>query len=193
MTRTITSNNKNETTAEVFRPVLFLFLDLDGGDVLVNSSDQDIAWDFDGDSSDETFSGVGQFGNVSVVSETSDLKATGIQCSLTGIPTTHISNALNESYSGREAKLYVGFHNASRALVADPMVLFHGRIDTMDIQLGKTAQVNVTIESKLVDWERTRIRRYTNEDQRSAHSSDEFLEFVTQTVEKEIVWGQKTT
>ena len=73
------------------------------------------------------------------------------------------------------------------------MVLFHGRIDTMDIQIGKTAQVNVTIESKLVDWERARIRRFTNEDQRSAYSSDEFLEFVTQTVEKEIVWGQKTT
>ena len=193
MTRTIATNNKNETTAEVFRPVLFLFLDLDGGDILVNSSDQDIAWDFDGDSSDETFTGVGQFGNVSVVSETADLKATGISCALTGIPTTHISNALSESYSGREAKLYVGFQNASRVLVADPMVLFHGRIDTMDIQIGKTAQVNLTIESKLIDWERARVRRYTNEDQKSAHSSDEFLEFVTQTVEKEIVWGQKNT
>ena len=44
MTRTIATANKNETTAEVFRPVLFLFLDLDGGDVTVNSSDQDIAW-----------------------------------------------------------------------------------------------------------------------------------------------------
>ena len=192
MTRTIATANKNETTAEVFRPVLFLFLDLDGGDVTVNSSDQDIAWDFDGDSSDETFTGVGHFGNVSVVSETADLKATGIQVSLTGVPTTHISNALSEDYSGREAKLYVGFQNASRVLVADPMVIFHGRIDTMDIQIGKTAQVNLTIESKLIDWERARIRRYTNEDQRSAYSSDEFLEFVTQTVEKEIVWGQPT-
>ena len=193
MARTIATANKNETTAEVFRPVLFLFLDLDGGDVLVNSSDQDIAWDFDSDSSNETFTGVGQFGNVSVVNESTDLKATGIQCSLTGVTSTHISNALNEDYSGREAKLYVGFQNAARALVADPMVLFHGRIDTMDIQIGKTAQVNVTIESKLVDWERARIRRFTNEAQRSAYSSDEFLEFVTQTVEKEIVWGQKTT
>ena len=171
---------------------MFLFLDLDGGDVTVNSSDQDIAWDFDGDSSDETFTGVGQFGNVSVVSETADLKATGISCALTGIPTTHISNALSESYSGREAKLYVGFQNASRVLVADPMVIFAGRIDAMDIQIGKTASVSVSIESKLVDWERARIRRYTNEDQRNLYSTDEFCEFVVQTVEKELVWGQKT-
>ena len=192
MTRTIATANKNESTAEVFRPVLFLFLDLDGGDVTVNSSDQDIAWDFDGDSSNETFTGVGQFGSVSVLNESAALKATGIQCILTGIPTTHISNALSESYSGRTAKLYLGFLNASRVLVADPMVIFAGRIDTMDIQIGKTASVSVNIESKLVDWERSRIRRYTNEDQRNLCSTDEFCEFVVQTVEKELVWGQKT-
>ena len=192
MTRTIATANKNETTAEVFRPVLFLFLDLDGGDVTVNSSDQDIAWDFEGDSSDETFTGVGQFGSVSVINESADLKASGIQCMLTGVPTTHISNALSESYSGRTAKLYIGFLNASRVLVADPMVIFAGRIDAMDIQIGKTASVSVSIESKLVDWERARIRRYTNEDQRNLYSTDEFCEFVVQTVEKELVWGQKT-
>lgn len=192
MTRTIATANKNETTAEVFRPVLFLFLDLDGGDVTVNSSDQDIAWDFDGDSSDETFTGVGQFGSVSVINESADLKASGIQCMLSGIPTTHISNALSEDYSGRTAKLYIGFLNASRVLVADPMVIFAGRIDAMDIQIGKTASVSVSIESKLVDWERARIRRYTNEDQRNLYSTDEFCEFVVQTVEKELVWGQKT-
>jgi len=192
MTRTIATANKNETTAEVFRPVLFLFLDLDGGDVTVNSSDQDIAWDFDGDSSNETFTGVGQFGSVSVINESADLKASGIQCMLSGIPTTHISNALSEDYSGRTAKLYIGFLNASRVLVADPMVIFAGRIDAMDIQIGKTASVSVSIESKLVDWERARIRRYTNEDQRNLYSTDEFCEFVVQTVEKELVWGQKT-
>jgi len=192
MTRTIATANKNETTGEVFRPVLFLFLDLDGGDVTVNSSDQDIAWDFDGDSSDETFTGVGHFGSVSVINESADLKASGIQCMLTGVPTTHISNALSESYSGRTAKLYIGFLNASRVLVADPMVIFAGRIDAMDIQIGKTASVSVSIESKLVDWERARIRRYTNEDQRNLYSTDEFCEFVVQTVEKELVWGQKT-
>ena len=192
MTRTIATANKNETTAEVFRPVLFLYLDLDGGDVIVNSSDQDIAWDYDGDSSDETFTGVGQFGSVSVINESADLKASGIQCMLSGIPTTHISNALSESYSGRTAKLYIGFLNSSRVLVADPMVIFAGRIDAMDIQIGKTASVSVSIESKLVDWERARIRRYTNEDQRNLYSTDEFCEFVVQTVEKELVWGQKT-
>ena len=192
MTQTIATANKNETTAEVFRPVLFLFLDLDGGDVTVNSSDQDIAWDFDGDSSNETFTGVGQFGSVSVINESADMKATGIQTILTGVPTTHISNAFSEDYSGRIAKLYIGFLNASRVLVADPMVIFAGRIDTMDIQIGKTASVSVSIESKLVDWERARIRRYTNEDQRNLYSTDEFCEFVVQTVEKELVWGQKT-
>ena len=72
------------------------------------------------------------------------------------------------------------------------MVIFAGRIDAMDIQIGKTASVSVSIESKLVDWERARIRRYTNEDQRNLYSTDEFCEFVVQTVEKELVWGQKT-
>ena len=60
----------------------------------------------------------------------------------------------------------------------------------MDVQLGKTATVQLSIQSRLVDWDKARIRRYTNEDQQNFFSGDKGLEFVSQMVEKDLVWGR---
>ena len=59
----------------------------------------------------------------------------------------------------------------------------------MDIKLGKTATVNITAESRLIDWARPRIRRYTNADQNERFPGDKGFEFVSDTTDKEIVWG----
>jgi len=67
--------------------------------------------------------------------------------------------------------------------------MFKGRMDTMNIALGKTATITLTAESRLIDWSRPRIRRYTNADQQERFSADKGFEFVSDTVEIEIVWG----
>jgi hypothetical protein len=50
------------------------------------------------------------------------------------------------------------------------------------------ASVTVRLENRLADWERPRLRRYTDEDQQRAHPGDKGFEFVTSTVDKDIVW-----
>ncbi|MCH8035958.1 MAG: VWA domain-containing protein [Proteobacteria bacterium] len=69
----------------------------------------------------------------------------------------------------------------------------HSLEQTFDLKLdlapGETATVTVTVESRLIAWERAKIRRYTNEDQQQRFSGDKFLEFVNQTMDKEILWG----
>ena len=89
----------------------------------------------------------------------------------------------------------IGFLDDSYVLIVEPVLVFSGLIDNSNIDIGKTATVTVTVESRLIAWERAKIRRYTNEDQQQRFSgesptiTDKFLEFVNQTVDKEILWG----
>ena len=76
-------------------------------------------------------------------------------------------------------------------IIADPVVVFKGRMDTMDIEVGKTSSVTVSVESRLVDWERPRIRRYNDADQRSEFPTDRGCRYVAQMVSKDLPWGRK--
>ena len=55
---------------------------------------------------------------------------------------------------------------------------------------GATAQISITAESKLIDLERSRARRYTSEDQKIDFPNDKGLEFITGLQDKTIVWGR---
>lgn len=132
--------------------------------------------------------GIGTFGSVSSVDEESQLSALGINMTLSGIDPTFISTTLNEDYRHRAAKLYLGLLTGGK-LIIDPILVFSGLMDTMNIALGSSAQVTVRAESRLADWDRPRITRYTNETQQEKFPGDLGLEFVSQMVEREIPWG----
>jgi len=55
---------------------------------------------------------------------------------------------------------------------------------------SETATIQVTVENRLIEFERTRVRRYTAEDQKIDYPNDKGLEFVAEMAEKEIVWGR---
>ena len=75
------------------------------------------------------------------------------------------------------------------ALIADPVEIFKGRVNQINIEAGETATISLTVESRLVDWERRRVRRYNNADQQVAFSGDKGFEFVPRMVEKELILG----
>ena len=194
MSREITSAAQGASQAEVARPVLLAELDFPSGFVRVNSTDRGIFFDSQGASPLNEFLGVGRLGSISTVGETSSLQARGVELALSGIPSAHISAAF-ESAQGRPGRIWIGFLDDSYALVVEPVLVFSGLIDNSSIDIGETATVTVTVESRLIAWERAKIRRYTNEDQQQRFSgesptiTDKFLEFVNQTVDKEILWG----
>ncbi len=194
MSREITSAAQGASQAAVARPVLLAELDFPSGFLRVNSTDRCIFFDSQGASPLNEFVGVGRLGSVSTVGETSSLQARGVELALSGIPSAHISAAF-ESAQGRPGRIWIGFLDDSYALVVEPVLVFSGLIDNSSIDIGETATVTVTVESRLIAWERAKIRRYTNEDQQQRFSgesptvTDKFLEFVNQTVDKEILWG----
>jgi hypothetical protein len=184
MTRDLTVDSQAAAEAPRVRPVCFAKLEFGGGDVFVNSSDRDIA--FSGD----TYLGVGNLGTVSGIEEGGTLQANGIQMTLSGIPSAYLSLFLTEKYKGRPVTLYHGYLDDDYALIADPIVQWVGRINQMSVALGEQAAITLTAENKLIRWENTKIRRYTDADQQGRFPGDLGLQFISQVVEKEILWGR---
>ena len=183
MVKTLSTNNSNVLDDAVIRPVYFLKLEFPSGTVYLNSSDRNITW------GSQSYLGAGTIGTLSDIEETSELQANGVKLTLTGIPSTYISVALTTQYQGSSATAYLGFFNASYGLVDDPFIVFVGKVDTMAISLSETATIELDIENRLIDWERPRISRFTNEEQQNLYTGDKGLEFVDSVAEKELFWG----
>tara|TARA_Y100000593_G_C4207324_1_gene284950 strand:- start:186 stop:743 length:558 start_codon:yes stop_codon:yes gene_type:complete len=184
MARGWSSDNQTAIAASLVRPVNLVKLEFVSGTIYYTDADRDLV--FDGN----TYLGTGVLAGFSSVEEGVELQTYSLTLSLSGIPSSVISLALSENFQNRLATLYTGFLNDSYALIADPIEMFKGRINQMNIESGDTSTVSLSIESRLVDWERPRIRRYNNADQQVEYSGDLGFEFVPQMVEKELVWGR---
>lgn len=134
--------------------------------------------------------GVGTLGSISEIEEGVDLQMYGLTLSLSGLESSVVAKCLGTGYAGRPATVWLGLLDVDYQIIADPIVVFKGVMDTMPLKLGKDAVIQLTIESKLVNWERPYGRRYNDEDQKFEFSGDRGFEFVSQMVEKEILWGR---
>lgn len=165
-----------------------------------------------------TYVGAGWMMQISDIQEVSDISAKGATLSLTGIPSELISVAAEADYQGRIAKIKFGVVGqgvpAGTVLEIDGLgdtleldaagdelgiasefpttmyTLFAGYIDQMVIESGaETCTIGVTVESKLIDLERPRIRRYTDENQQLRYPGDLAFEFVPRLQKEVLTWG----
>lgn len=137
-----------------------------------------------------TWIGLGNLGTISAIEEGQDMQEYGCTLTLSGIPSDYVAKSLGTGYQGRTATIWLAPLTDDYQVLSDPVIVFKGRMDTMPIQLGADAAIQVTVESKLTDWERARVRRYNDADQKAEHSSDRGFEYVALMVEKELVWGR---
>jgi hypothetical protein len=185
--RVIDPTTQSAAAASAIHPVIFVKLEFDGGDVNLHTELGDIT--FDGD----TYTGIGKLGGIGNMEENSDLSRTPITLSLSGLPNDLVSILLGEQYQGRLATVFIGYLDLSlRTLVADPVILYRGDIDTADFAIDQTFTVTLSIESRFAMWETPVIRRYNNSDQQSRYPNDNGLEFIDQAASKTVWWGQAT-
>lgn len=136
--------------------------------------------------------GAGNLLSISAISENVELRASGITVQLSGISDPLLEKAKTEDYQGRELVVKLGGFNSSDNVISSPIIIFSGFMDTMTIsEGGETATIAVTVENRLIEFEKTRVRRYTDNDQRIEYPNDDGLEYVSQIQEKSIVWGDK--
>ncbi|WP_137923955.1 hypothetical protein [Cupriavidus sp. 2SB] len=150
----------------------------------VSSAAYDIVWN------GYTWLGLGTLGSLEPIQEQAALEATGVRLTLTGVPTEMIAISLGEQYQGRPCQIWFAPLRDDMQLVVQPVRLFSGRMDTMDTEVGDTATISVSAESRMVSWDRARTRRYNNDDQQTRYPGDRGFEFVPQMVEKQLLWGR---
>jgi len=192
MSRSLSSGMQAVSTADVVRPIFLVRMVFDSGEtpneLNLWSGVGDLTYD------SETYTGVGDLLNISAVTETSDMQASGLNVTLTGVKSSLVVIAKDHEYQGRAITVMLGAFDASGDLVADPTVIFAGFMDTMTIaESGETSTISIACENKLIAFERSKVRRYTAEDQKIDHPTDKGFEFVTAIVQKEIIWGRASS
>lgn len=189
--RQIGSPVEAELLAETLTPIGLVELDFDSGFVRLWTGTRPLSWN------GFTWTGVGTLGQIGAIEETSELRAVGLQLSLSGIPTELFGSpsqsvlqiTLGETWQNRSAKVYYGVLNTQGVLIGDPFQIFGGKMDQMAIVEGETATITLTCESALIDLERTRARRYTPEDQRAEYPLDAGFDMVSTLQDAEVKWG----
>jgi hypothetical protein len=160
--------------------------------------------------------GTGNLLNISSVEETTEISAKGATVTLSGVPSEVISLALSEPYQGRICKIYFGMFSKGSMLdesgnyilledggkiyldnpqtnFNDLTEIFSGYMDQMNISEGPDAStIELAVENKLVDLERSRVRRFTSAYQKSVYPNDLGLDFVEDLQDKDITWGRKS-
>jgi len=181
MSRDITTQVSNALDDEVILPFFAVDLDLDAAPVYMWSGYGDLVI------GSKTYLGAGSLLNISSVTETTEMDAKGATLTLSGIPSSFLSLAIQEPYQGRECRIYFGVINSAVNYVE----VFSGELDQMNIEeSADTAIISVTAENVLIKLERPVVRRFTNEDQKSRFPNDKGLEFVAGLQDKDILWGR---
>lgn len=184
--RTLTPAVEAAIQQEIVSRTVAVEMDFPAGMVRVNGSPADFQI------LGNTYLGIGGLGAISTTEESAELRAYGVTFALSGVPRDMVSVALGQAYQSRRMTVWeVLFNTTTWQVIADPVITFRGRMDTMDVKLGETATIIVKAENRLADWERPRIRRYTEEDQQQLHPGDRGFRFVSSTAEKEIIWPGK--
>ncbi len=172
-------------SGDTVRPVLFVDLDYPEGPVRMCSLDREM--ELDG----QVYLPGHGLGAVGTVQEGTDSKSYGVTLTLSGVPGQWSRYLAGQNVQGRRATIRLGFCTPAWQLLAPPVVIFVGRMDTQDIQASPDdTSVQVACESILIDWERPCSRRYTDVDQRARHPGDRGLEYVAATANAEFAWGR---
>jgi len=134
-----------------------------------------------------TYTGGGTLIGISAIEEAAEIGAKGVSMTLTGISSSILSYALTENYKYRIVNIHLG---AITSGTVSSYKVFSGRMDVMSIaEEGETCTITLTAESRLIDLERPRLRRWTSEDQKALDANDKGFEFVNSLQEGTIKWG----
>ena len=184
MTERLTPASALETGQTVARPILLAEFDFAGGASRAWSGLGTLTW------AGKDWTGLGDLGEVSAIEETMELRATGAAFRLSGVPSALIATALGEPIQGRAARLWLGFLDEALSLIEDPVLLFDGRMDVLEItDGGEAAVITLFAENRLRDLERPRTRRYTDQDQQAEYPGDRGFAFVPSLQDVTINWG----
>ena len=141
----------------------------------------------------EVYTGLGDFGGI-----TSDIKEStggapiGLQLGLSGVPAAMITTALDDGFFRRNADLMIGFEDENGTLLDDPVVMFSGYMDKVDIVMQQNeANFVQYVESRATNLLSASDLRYTDEDLQGAFAGDLGCEYIYRMSDLILRWGSQ--
>lgn len=184
MARDLTAGMIAAATATTVRFAAAIEAQFDSGTGRVWTGTATLSW------GGNSWTGLGDLIGADAIEEATAVSAKGVALTLSGIPSSLITLALDDDYRGKPVIIYILQMNSAFTSVEYSYQQFAGRMDTMTIEDGgETATITLQCESNLVDLERPKIRRYTDEEQQQILAGDRGLEFVAALAEKPLYWG----
>lgn len=183
MTRTLTTALKNELATDSLQPITLVYINVGTGFRFTDHY-KDITYD------SNTYSASSLFTKLTSVTESSEVEVSNITLSFSGADQTIISLFLSNNYMEKEAEVYKGLLNTSEAVIADPFLLFKGRIESFSIDESiNQSNANIVVASHWSDFSKIEGRKTNTGSQQIHFSSDKGFELASQTVQ-DIKWGR---
>ena len=188
MTRSLTTSVKNELATNDIRPVHLITI---GFGTPVNITDCSFPLTSSVSGSSVTYSSSDFILGISNFTEETDVTKTSLNIVLSGADQTFISTCLNENIVNDSVEIYRGLLDSNNSLIADPLLLYSGNIDTFQIDETETeSSVTLTVVSHWADFDKKSGRNTNNNSQQRFFSTDVGMDFSSQTV-LDIKWGRK--
>lgn len=145
---------------------------------------------------DQTWTAVGNLGEISPLESSQDLRANGLELSIAipfadGAPVPRFQNVKPSDYKGRKARVILAFFSSDFSEVIHTMERRYF-MDVLEYKINpqEGADLSLKIESELMAGGRRSVRRWTDAQQRDDHPGDlafQFLSYLASGVE--VKWG----
>jgi hypothetical protein len=188
--RNISALNEGALNARVVRPIMFLRLDFFTGVQRYHTEigPRDAVHPIFGN---ETYVGIGDFGGISSnITESISQAPQAIKFSLTGVKSSFISDAFTDDYHRRDIDAMFGFDDENGDLIDDPVIVWSGYMDKVDITLGdQTGEMTLTCESRATVGQQSSDLRFSDEDLQAAVTGDLAGEYIFRMGDLQLTWG----
>jgi len=187
MDRGSSSAFQTEVVKASNRPIHLVDIVLDSATSYVTDHYKTVTYD------SNDYTGIGHFLGFSDIEENSEVIVSSITLQLSGVDQTWISTLLSETYIDRVVKIYTAFIDDSAALIASPVLIFEGRMDSPTITENPDSgecTVSIGVTNAWVDFMRGTGRHTNHEEQQVFFSGDKGFEYASEIV-KDITWGSK--
>lgn len=183
MSRTVPSSILTALAQPEIEPFYAVEIDLDSGPLRLWTGYGDRT--IDGD----TYTGAGTLVGIEGLEEVADLSAKMVTLTLSGMPASVVSLALQEPYQRRRVRI---LWSLATVASTDFVEVFSGSLNQMVIEDSPdSGTISVTVDSRLVELEGASNYRYTSESHKSRHATDTFFDFVADIQDKGVRFQPK--
>lgn len=184
MARELHADVVTALATDMLRCAAFVKMEFDSGDVNV--------WSGVGVKTmgSDDYTGLGNLGAISAVTEGTGLDANEVDFTLSGIPSAYLELALAEPYKYKPITLYMAFLDGGGEVIGDSFILFKGTMDVMNIKEGaETSTITVRAESILKALDYTGTRKFSVHSHQIDYPEDKYFNMQNVIQNQELIFG----